>query len=197
VQPPNELRVEDGAHRLHCLELVLHRQKVSLAEHPCMLGGGVRVVREEIPPTELELIEPSERGKVANLDAAVALGGVRETNGSELREGSDRGSEAATDERDPRYRRCGDRTDTGQQDGELSTRRPNLRRSVHIDFIVRDPRHAAQRAWFCRRRLSSHFLARARPSVIRHDLHADHRDLWPRATQFLRHEVSRPARDYA
>ena len=113
VQPLHVLGVADAAHRLDGAQLVLHEIDVLRAQHMGMLGRSERIVFEDVPRAELELVEVSEGREVGDLRRA-SLGALSEADGPELRERPHACSEATPSQGDA----CDERRRYGAEPGQ-------------------------------------------------------------------------------
>src|SRR5215468_10911851 len=90
------LTVKHTRQRRNCFELGADEIEQRWIEHPGAQRGLIRVVREDVPCRESEIVESRQGNEVANARCAL-LGALAETNRAELRERADRLSNTLTD----------------------------------------------------------------------------------------------------
>ncbi len=108
VEPLHVAPIEHRRHRRDCLELGADLIEQRLLQHAGGLRRFVRVVLEDVPAAEHDVVERGERHEVLD-ERRATFGALAEANGSHLRQRADRLGEAASHGQHP-----GDR---GRADG--------------------------------------------------------------------------------
>jgi hypothetical protein len=125
MQPLDVAGVEGGRHGAQRLELVADQVQVARLEHRGVRRGRKRVVREDVPAAELDVIEAVQRYEVLDLGHAI-LGPFTEADGAELGQRSHGCGEPFSGQHDTGDRGRCDRSHPWKQDGELAVRCADL-----------------------------------------------------------------------
>jgi hypothetical protein len=110
--------LEHGGHRLDRLELLLDRIEVLRLEHAGALRSLVRVLGEDVPAAEDDVVELRERDVLADRRRPF-VGALADADMSELGERADRLADPFADRLDARDEGCGDRAHTRKQNAQL------------------------------------------------------------------------------
>jgi hypothetical protein len=113
--------LEHRGHRRDRLELGTQLIEQPRVEHARLHRRLVRVLREDVPAAEHDVVEPCERHVVLDR-GRLALGALADANVTELGQRADRLAEPAADRLHARDERGRDRAHAGQQDAELAAR---------------------------------------------------------------------------
>jgi hypothetical protein len=122
--------VEDRLHRLHALEERAHLLEERGLENAGVHRGFVRVVLEDVPSAEDEVVEPGERNEILDQGRAV-VGALAEPDRPHLREGAERLRVAAPDRLDPRVEGRRDGAHPRRENPELALRLGQLLLYLH------------------------------------------------------------------
>ena len=133
IQPLDVIPVEGGFHGLNGPEKFLGPHEVFRREHGGVGGGFISGVGKEIPAAKGEIVERGERDKLLDQRGTV-LGALAQTDGAELRHGSDRLRAVRTNEVHAGHEGGGHGPHSASEHAELSLWRCNGRGPAH-EFV--------------------------------------------------------------